>query len=71
MSPKNRVLEATRLEFGASGLDLGRVWARFWSFCNAPRQVFEGPGPTFGLLFARLVRPTFGVACCKDTGIRG
>ena len=63
MSLKNGVLEATGLEFGTSGLDLGRVWARFWNFWNAPRQVFEGPGPTFGLLFARLVRPTFGVTC--------
>ena len=63
VSPKNGVLEATGLEFGASGLDLGRVWPRFWSFWNAPRHVFEGPEPTFGLLFARLVRPTFGVTC--------
>ena len=29
---KNGVLEATGLEFGASGLDFGGVWARFWNF---------------------------------------
>ena len=68
VSPKNGVLEATGLEFGASGLDLGRVWAQFWSCWNAPKQVLKGPGPTYGLFFEKPVGPTFGVTCWQLWG---